>query len=81
MAQETDEEFIEQMEQDAAEERANEEADAKRDYRLENDYGFFREEYDMEFEEAISALEALIQVHKKHNVEFDIKEIADELRM
>ncbi len=71
-------EFAEEMRQDAYEERAMEMEDAKKDWKLDNDYFFFKEVYEMEFDEAISALEVLVQLHRKHGHEFDIKELEDE---
>jgi len=73
--EETQEDFAEQLKMDAAEEAFNEMEEAKKEYRISNDYELFTETYSDEFEEATDALKVLSDLHKKYNHDFDCREM------
>ena len=73
------EDFRQEMLMDAAEEAHRNMEDAKKDYRLSTDYEFLMETYADEFEAAIDALKALKLIHEKHEQDWNIKDIEDEL--
>ncbi len=73
------EEFRQEMLQDAYADKANEIEEAKLDYALTDDYDFFREHYANVFEMAIDAIRELKRIHELHEQEFDVRDLGDEL--
>jgi len=73
------EDFRQEMLMDAAEEAHRNMEDAKKEYRLSTDYEFLMETYADEFKEATEALKALKLIHEKHEQEWNISDIEDEL--
>ena len=63
----TKDELYEEMRIDAYNERRQEEEEAKMEYKLEDDYDYFAEYFSSEFDEAISAINALKILHIKYN--------------
>ena len=63
----TKDEWAEEMRADAYNERRQEEEEAKMEYKLEDDYDYFAEYFSSEFDEAISAINALKILHIKYN--------------
>ena len=63
----TKEELYQEMRVDAYNERRQEEEEARLDCRLEDDYDYFAEYFSSEFDEAISAINALKKLHDKYN--------------
>ena len=71
----TKEELYEEMRMDAYNERRQEEEEAKREYRLEDDYDYFAEYFSPEFDEAISAINALKILHIKYNHTLEVEDL------
>ena len=65
----TKEELYQEMRVDAYNERRQEEEEARLDCRLEDDYDYFAEYFSSEFNEAISAINALKKLHIKYGHE------------
>lgn len=62
----TKEELYQEMRIDAYNKRREEEEEAKMEYKLEDDYDYFCEYFSSEFDEAISAINALKILHLKY---------------
>jgi len=71
----TKEELYEEMRIDAYNERRQEEEEARLDYKLEDDYDYFAEYFSSEFDEAISAINALKILHIKYNHTLDAEDL------
>lgn len=63
----TKDEWEEEIKADAMNERAIEEAEARMDYKLEDDYDFFAAHFSDEFERAIEAISELRKLHDRYN--------------
>ena len=71
----TKEELYQEMKIDAYNQRRAEEEEARLDYRLEDKYEYFCEYFSSEFEEAISAINALKILHIKYNHTLDAEDL------
>ena len=69
------EEFYEEMKQDAYEERAREQEEAKLEYELGTDIDKFEEHFNDEIEEVRSIVKALSDKYRMYGWDFDVREL------
>ncbi len=69
-------EFLEDMRQDMLRDAHREMEEAKKEYRLSDDYDYFMQEFEEEFVAVIDAVNSLKVLHSRFNHDFDIKDFA-----